>query len=543
MIKKLLDSSLAKLIQGEATIKLRLMVLFSALVGLTGTLIIVVLNQAAGLLVQKETPFFEFFAFLVLLAFFLYFYQKNNHENVTAGQKLVYLLRLKIVSLVLRSDFSDFKSISRNDIHTAVTRDTQFISQSIIQIISLGQAAAMVVFSLIYLATLSWIASLFILVFLLVALTFFIQLHTKTSVDIKNSYDDESNTFEHLSQFLSGFKEIKMSSQRAKNLVEDLVLAAKKARDSRTLALKKIGGVLGYVQLSLYVAVGMVIFAVPVFAGDFSDVVQKVATTSLFVLGSLQTIMFSLPLLITADQSAAQILKLVSTLENLDRADYSTRTHRDYLTVKKIQLHQVQYKYASASAIQGFDLGPVSCTFESGKTYFIRGQNGSGKTTFINVLLGLYQPSSGFISVDDQLLEQPSDGAYRDLFGVVFSDFHLFNKLYGISQDRLKDGEALIDLFQLKDKLSLHEDRFNTIDLSTGQRKRLGLIEALLEDKQFLILDEWAADQDPEFRKYFYQVLIPYIKELGKTIIAISHDDKYFDHADEIITLSEGKII
>lgn len=543
MIKKLLDNSLIKLIQGETTIELRLMVLFSALVGLTGTLIIVVLNQAASLLVQKETPFFEFFAFLFLLAFFLYFYQKNNHENVTAAQKLVYLLRLKIVSLVLRSNFSDLKSVGKNDIHIAVTRDTQVISQSIIGIVSLGQSVAMVVFSLIYLATLSWIASLFILIFLFVSTALFIRLHARTSVDIKNSYADESNAFEYLLEFLSGFKEIKMSSQRAKSLIGDLVLAAKKARDSRTVAMIQIGGILGYVQVILYVAVGMIIFAVPVFTENFSDVVQKVATTSLFVLGSLQTIMFSLPMLITADQSATQLLKLVSTLEKLNRADYLTRTHRDYSAVRKIQLHQVQYEYVSNSDIHGFDLGPVSCTFESGKTYFIRGQNGSGKTTFMNVLLGLYQPSSGYISVDDQLLEQPSDGPYRDLFAVVFSDFHLFNKLYGISQDRLKDGEALIDLFQLKDKLSLHEGRFNTVELSTGQRKRLGLIEALLEDKQFLILDEWAADQDPEFRRYFYQVLIPYIKELGKTIIAISHDDKYFDHADEIITLYEGKII
>jgi putative ATP-binding cassette transporter len=189
-----------------------------------------------------------------------------------------------------------------------------------------------------------------------------------------------------------------------------------------------------------------------------------------------------------------------------------------------------------------FDLGPISYSFEAGKTYFIRGANGSGKTTFIRVLLGLYIPSSGTISINGKIVTQPTNEAYRDLFAVVFSDFYLFKKLYGISQLKLIDANTLVQMFRLEDKVSIRDDQFDTINLSTGQRKRLALMEALLEDKPFVVLDEWAADQDPEFRRYFYQVLVPYIKQLGKTVIAISHDDKYYDCADEVITIDNGKL-
>jgi putative ATP-binding cassette transporter len=151
-------------------------------------------------------------------------------------------------------------------------------------------------------------------------------------------------------------------------------------------------------------------------------------------------------------------------------------------------------------------------------------------------------PSSGSISINGKVVPQPTNGAYRDLFAVVFSDFYLFKKLYGIDPSKLLEAKALVKMFRLEDKVSVLEDGFDTINLSTGQRKRLALMEALLEDKPFVVLDEWAADQDPEFRRYFYQVLIPYIKELGKTVIAISHDDKYYDCADEVITIDKGKL-
>ncbi|QKM60117.1 hypothetical protein DN92_03150 [Polynucleobacter arcticus] len=543
MIIKPFRSSLLEIIQSESRIELRRMCLFSALVGLSGALIIAVLNQAAGHIIENESSTFEFFAFVFCLAFYLYFYQVNNRESVQSTQGLIYRFRLNIIQLVLKSDLSVFKVISKNEIQMRITRDTQMVSQAIVTIVTIGQSTAIVFFALIYLATLSWIASILMLGFLLVTLSIFLQVEKKATAELKASYIEDSKTFEFVAEFLSGFQEIKMSSKRAKGFIEDLVSSAKKSRETREVSLITLGKTFSLLQIILYIAVGMLIFVVPVLSDSFSDVVLKVATTSLFMVGSFQSVFTSLPMIVQAEASAKQLLSLKDTLEQTHNQANSKNVEDQYVNAKRLTLHGITYQHQSLEEKRHFDLGPITTTFEAGKVYFIRGQNGSGKTTLIRVLLGLYAPTKGFITVDDQLVNQPSSSAYRDLFAVVFSDFFLFKKLYGISQESLAEGQSLIEMFQLEDKVSILDNQFDTIHLSTGQRKRLGLLEALLEDKQFVVLDEWAADQDPEFRKYFYQVLIPYIKALGKTLIAISHDDRYFDVADEIITIDQGQLI
>jgi putative ATP-binding cassette transporter len=354
------------------------------------------------------------------------------------------------------------------------------------------------------------------------------------------SFVNETATFNYFDQFLSGFQEIKMSSQKANSFIHDLILSAKKTRQLREDSQITVGSIFSYIQVTLYFVVGMVIFLVPQLTDGFEDVVAKVATTSLFMLGSFQGIFQSIPMVIQAETSAGQLLNLQKRLE-----DFAPSVEEDNQALDKVNVlsfNEIQYQYPKQDQITRFDLGPITYAFEAGKTYFVRGSNGAGKTTFIRVLLGLYMPSSGSISINGKIVPQPTNGAYRDLFAVVFSDFYLFKKLYGIDPSKLLEAKALVKMFRLEEKVSVLEDEFDTINLSTGQRKRLALMEALLEDKPFVVLDEWAADQDPEFRRYFYQVLIPYIKKLGKTIIAISHDDKYYDCADEVITIDKGKL-
>jgi putative ATP-binding cassette transporter len=176
-----------------------------------------------------------------------------------------------------------------------------------------------------------------------------------------------------------------------------------------------------------------------------------------------------------------------------------------------------------------------------GKVYFIRGNNGSGKTTLMRVLLGLYQAKSGRLLVNGQPIAEPSNAAYRDLFAVVFSDFYLFKKLYGLPAADEAELNDLLTLFQMENKVSIDDGIFSDLNFSTGQRKRLALLVALLEKKQIIVLDEWAADQDPEFRQEFYERIIPKLRELGKTVIAITHDDQYYELADHVIYMENGQ--
>jgi putative pyoverdin transport system ATP-binding/permease protein len=90
---------------------------------------------------------------------------------------------------------------------------------------------------------------------------------------------------------------------------------------------------------------------------------------------------------------------------------------------------------------------------------------------------------------------------------------------------------------ELEQKTGIVGRTFSDVNLSTGQRKRLAMIALVLERRPICIFDEWAADQDVHFRQKFYQVILPWLKSQGKTVIAVTHDERYFDAADQRIHL------
>jgi putative ATP-binding cassette transporter len=161
----------------------------------------------------------------------------------------------------------------------------------------------------------------------------------------------------------------------------------------------------------------------------------------------------------------------------------------------------------------------------------------------MKTLTGLYLPQAGTISLDRTLVTPETAAWYRSHFSTVFTDYHLFDRLYGLQHVPPEEVNALLRLMQIDHKTSYTEGRFTTQDLSGGQRKRLALIVALLEDRPILVLDEWAADQDPPFRRFFYEQVLKDLKARGKTIIAVTHDDKYFNVADHVVKMEYGKFV
>jgi ABC-type siderophore export system, fused ATPase and permease components len=116
--------------------------------------------------------------------------------------------------------------------------------------------------------------------------------------------------------------------------------------------------------------------------------------------------------------------------------------------------------------------------------------------------------------------------------------------LQGINSARWNDdAQALLAALQLTQKVTLKEGKFSTLALSTGQRKRLALLVAWLEDRPFYLFDEWAADQDPAFREVFYHQLLPALTARGKAVVVITHDDRYFHLADRCLKLEWGQLV
>jgi putative ATP-binding cassette transporter len=182
---------------------------------------------------------------------------------------------------------------------------------------------------------------------------------------------------------------------------------------------------------------------------------------------------------------------------------------------------------------------------KSGDLVFITGGNGSGKSTFLRVLSGLYPPDSGEVLLDGRAVTNSSRDEYRGLMSAIFFDYHLFQRLYGVDTDPAEVGRLLAK-FRLTDKTALINGEFRTLDLSGGQRRRLALIVSMLEKRPIMILDEWTAEQDPEFRRKFYDELLPELMAAGATCVVITHDDRYLDELHmpaRRIRMDEGRIV
>jgi putative ATP-binding cassette transporter len=205
-------------------------------------------------------------------------------------------------------------------------------------------------------------------------------------------------------------------------------------------------------------------------------------------------------------------------------------------------LEQLRFDYFDPSGAPAFTVGPITVDLNAGQTIFIIGGNGSGKSTFLRLLASLYFPLSGTIELDGTAVTAANLEEYRSLFSVIFADYHLFDQLYGHEAPDAAMIDAMIERFELKGKVALEELRWSTTALSTGQRKRLALIVSLLDNRVIQVFDEWAADQDPAFRRYFYEVLLPEMKRQGKTVIAATHDDRYFHLADRVLRMEFGQI-
>ncbi|WP_051439879.1 cyclic peptide export ABC transporter [Methylobacterium sp. 10] len=212
-------------------------------------------------------------------------------------------------------------------------------------------------------------------------------------------------------------------------------------------------------------------------------------------------------------------------------------------SIEKIELRGVSHTFPAAEGRPGFTLGPIDLTVRRGEIVFIVGENGSGKTTLIKLILGLYPPRTGTLLLDGAPVTEETRDAYRQHFSAVFFDYYLFDDLVLPAGAKPEAADAYLETLDLAHKVTIRDGAFSTTDLSAGQRKRLALIQAHLEGRPVLVLDEWAAEQDPTYRRLFYTELLPALRREGRTLIVISHDDRYFDAADRVVHLKDGAIL
>jgi putative ATP-binding cassette transporter len=287
--------------------------------------------------------------------------------------------------------------------------------------------------------------------------------------------------------------------------------------------------------------VGLEISGLTVWLEMKPEIARGYCLTILYMMSPLAALMDGLPILARGNIALKKIEALgwdSSQPESLKPSDSLPFSHPAVL-----RLSGVTHRYNREGEDRPFTLGSLNLALQPGEIVFLTGGNGSGKTTLALLLVGLYAPEQGEIRLGEQRITEANREGYRQQFSAVFSDFYLFDSLLGFDGKEM-DAEARVYLarLQLDHKVRIENGEFSTLDLSQGQRKRLALLVAYLEDRPFYLFDEWAADQDPVFKKIFYTELLPALKAKGKTVVVITHDDGYFHMADRCLRLEDGKI-
>nr|WP_314486339.1 multidrug ABC transporter permease/ATP-binding protein [uncultured Kingella sp.] len=476
--------------------------------------------------------------FLLLVTFYFIAANYAQIQLAKIGQNFVCQMQTQLVKRIMDSHEEQIQLIGKPKILASLGSDIRSLSFAFTRLPELVQGALFVLACCVYMLALSAKLFVVILVMMLIMITgthFVVQRHFTSFRQMRKSEDEIQR---HYETSLSGHKELTLNRYRAERFYQQEVLpAAAHRRDTHIRADAYHALALNWGNSIMLATVG-IIYYLAIYHGWASNSDAAALTlTLLFMRAPLSAAVGAFPILMQSKVA-------LQALADLGLADYATTFHSPFRLPenwREIRLQDVTYVYPQQGG-QTFALQPINLTIKRGETLFLIGGNGSGKSTLSMLLAGLYAPASGKIFVDDTEITAENRPAYQQLFASVFTDFHIFEQLInGIGEDAAEAQIAQwLAHLQLDEKVKIEQNRILNSKLSQGQKKRLGLLTAALENRSIIILDEWAADQDPQFRRIFYEQLLPLLKQSGSTIFAISHDDKYFHHAERIISMKQG---
>jgi putative ATP-binding cassette transporter len=533
------------LVRRESRQPLLPLLLVAGLAGLANALLLAIVNTSAytALLPSANTRYFVLFLLMLLLyALAQRFVMVRSSEVL---EEVLNSLRLRLLEKLRRADLVAVESFGQAVIFSSITKDTATLSQVGFTLIASFQSAVMLVFTLAYLMILSplafWITALISGAGALV----YLRIAPAVRSEIAAAMEHENRLFDSLRHLLDGLKEVKLHRGRAAGLHRHFTSVSQTVGRIKTQAMDQYAAQYIFSQAALFLLIAGVVFLLPRLSLVPASTITRGTATILFLFGPLSALVGSLPMLEAGNVAVTSVLNLEQKLDfYIDAASASPAAPvSPPAPFRSLELRNVVFEYSDYAQAKTFSLGPVDLTIEAGEVIFLVGGNGSGKSTLLKVLTSLYTPQTGLLLYNGSPLRSGDYEWYRNLFSTVFSDYHLFDRLYGLEDTTAERIEDLIAYFRLAGHVRLAGDALNSGDLSSGQKKRLALLTSLLEDRPILVLDEWAADQDPQFRQFFYTSLLPALRAQGKTILAATHDDRYFHVADRVIKLEWGRLV
>lgn len=461
------------------------------------------------------------------------------------GHRFVYGMRRSLVKRVLDTGIERLEAIGGANIIASLASDIRNITLAFVHLPELAYGVSLSLLAFLYLAWLS--LPLFAMTVLWMAFTLTVgwALVKRLTGHLQSVRESEDRIYQDYQAAIEGRKELALNRDRARRYYDDeFDVSAERYRHHITLADRYHGIASNWANIMVLGTIGLAFYLANGLGWADTTVASTYALTILFLRTPLVSAVASMPSVLAARVS----LDKLDTLALAEyRPGFEATTEASDLNGRwqNLTLESVEYRYPRQDGEGGFDVGPVNLSLNRGEVVFLIGGNGSGKSTLARLLTGLYLPQSGRVLVDGEPIDGNDWSRYRRLFASVFTDFYLFDQLIaegGEDADQA-DIDRWLERLHMQEKAEVAVGRLQDTRLSQGQRKRLALLLALLEQRDILLLDEWAADQDPLFRRLFYRELLPLMKAQGKTVFAITHDDHYFDQADRLLKMDGGQLL
>ncbi len=510
--------------------------------GLTNAALAGLISHQIAMQLPLSGTFIGFMGFMIVVAVCFDFAAKQLLNLLV--NRSVSELRMSFAGQVLTTPFARLESLGTPRLFALLTDDIQVIGIVIAQLPSVCIGIATIIGCIAYLTWLSPVTMIGFVAFSLPMVIVYWLLIKRSNRLLKRVIELRNELYGTYRNLTEGMKELKLHNHRLSAFYHDHLLPiVSSGREATTTFHRHHLFAQSLNQFSYFVII-FGLFAASYWSGTSLSVLGAYAIMILYLKTATMSLISALPSWSTSQAVISQVEDLgfeliipkeISANEGLPVATSS---------FNRLDVKSLTYNYRDAESEQGFQLGPISTEFQAGEVVFITGGNGSGKTTFVKLLLGLYAPNNGQILLDGKPMNAETMEAYRQNFSAIFAEPYLFPHLMGLENDRLDEhAEEWLERLQLTRKVSVVDGKLTTIDLSFGQRKRLALLTAYLEGRPIFVFDEWAAGQDPEFRDFFYRTLVPELKAKGKLVIAITHDDQYFESADRILKFDSGELV
>lgn len=513
----------------------------SILTGVFSTFVIKVIHEAIqddGY--QLESFVFNFFVFLFLYGVFSLL---SSYSITFLTQRIIQELRIKLSRSILKAKFESVEH-HQQKLLPILTEDVKTIANSVDRLPSVTTGLAKVIGILIYMI---WYSPTLTIATILILVC--VMIFSKFALPYVRKYADQSRNYlnavyEQFHGLVFGIKELALNKASKQKYLNDFIIPTSDKQNKAYLKENIVNSTISRsTDLITFLAIGGLIIAVFEYQFVTLDFFGEYLTLVLFTLAPIATITGFFGNLKRIEVAIDQVNEIGLELDSNELEEIGLEALNKDETQPAIGIKNLAHSYYHSDKDEHFAMGPIDMSIREGETLFIVGGNGSGKTTLAKLILGLYKPLAGHVEYYGKKITAKNIFTYRSNFAAVFTDSYLFQKFLDVDRSYVDEhGNRLLKLFQLEKKVKIKDHGFSTKNLSEGQKKRLSLVNAILENKDIYLFDEWAANQDPLFKEVFYKEIIPYLKVSGKTQIIISHDDQYFHLGDRVIKLQDGRI-